>query len=315
MRLCRYQHNGNVQAAFYFDDGIVSLAQAAAELNVRLPTPTSDNLLDFLPPEGKSSAAVAQLYDKYQKLSEPEQQRLRVPLDSVRLRVPVALPRKVILLAGNYAEHIREGGGQAPEQRDTFPYFFWKPPSTTLTHPGDPIRIPRISPDHIDWEIELGVVIGRRCSHVSEKDALGCVAGYTVCNDVSDRQFRLNPNRKPREKDSFFDWLHGKWHDTFLPMGPCIRAASTVSDPQQFRLRLSVDGKLMQDSSTAHMIFPVASVVAILSSFVTLEPGDVISTGTPSGVGAGRQPPVFLRSGQVVDAEIAGIGSLRNPVV
>jgi 2-keto-4-pentenoate hydratase/2-oxohepta-3-ene-1,7-dioic acid hydratase in catechol pathway len=222
---------------------------------------------------------------------------------------------KIILLAGNYAEHIKEGGGMAVERQKTFPYFFWKPPSTTLTHPEDPVRIPAVSPDHVDWEVELGVVIGRRCHGVSEKDALSYVAGYTVCNDISDRKFRINPGRTERPKDSFFDWLHGKWHDTFLPMGPCVLSAAAVPDPQKLPLKLRVNGQTMQDSSTAQMIFSVAALVAILSSFVTLEPGDVISTGTPSGVGNARKPPVYLKPGDTVEAEIGGIGVLRNPVV
>jgi 2-keto-4-pentenoate hydratase/2-oxohepta-3-ene-1,7-dioic acid hydratase in catechol pathway len=149
---------------------------------------------------------------------------------------------------------------------------------------------------------------------VSEAEALAHVAGYTICNDISDRKLRLNPARQPREKDRFFDWLHGKWHDTFLPMGPCVLSADAVSDPQQFPLKLKVNGQVMQDASTAQMVFPVAALVAILSGFVTLELGDVISTGTPSGVGFARKPPVFLKAGDVLEATIEGIGTLRSPV-
>ena len=134
--------------------------------------------------------------------------------------MPIAQPAKILLLAGNYATHVVERGGIAAERDETFPYVFMKPPTTTLTHPGDPIVIPRVSPDHIDWECELGVVIGRRCRDVDEAEALDYVAGYTVVNDISDRKFTPNPGRKPRERDKFFDWLHGKWHDTFCPIGP-----------------------------------------------------------------------------------------------
>ncbi len=177
------------------------------------------------------------------------------------------------------------------------------------------MRIPAVSPKHIDWEVELGVILGKRCSQVSEQDALNYVAGYTVCNDISDRRFQINPGRKKRDKDSFFDWLHGKWHDTFLPVGPCVVAATSVPDPQRLPLKLRVNGQVMQDASTAQMIFPVAALVAILSSFVTLEPGDIISTGTPSGVGHARKPPIYLKPGDLVEAEIGSIGVLRNPVV
>jgi 2,4-diketo-3-deoxy-L-fuconate hydrolase len=315
MRLCRYQHNGNVEAAFYFDDAIVSLNRLAAELGVKLPTPMSTNLLDYLPPEGKSAAATAQLHERFQKLAPAEQNRFRTTLGGVKLKVPVPDPAKVILLAGNYAEHIKEGGGVAVERQETYPYFFWKPPTTTLTHPGDPIKIPKVSPNHVDWEIELGVVLGKTCRDVTEADALKYVAGYTVCNDVSDRKFQINPGRKQREKDRYFDWLHGKWHDTFLPMGPCVRSAATVIDPQDFPLKLRVNGQTMQDASTKQMIFPVAALVSILSSFMTLEPGDIIVTGTPAGVGNGRKPPIFLKPNDHVEAEIAGIGLLANPVV
>jgi 2-keto-4-pentenoate hydratase/2-oxohepta-3-ene-1,7-dioic acid hydratase in catechol pathway len=323
MRLCRYQHNGNVEAAFYLDDAIINLHKLAAELGVKLPRSDSgnlshhvrDNLLNYLPPEGRDAATVTDLWSRFQKLSVADQARFRTTLDGIRLRVPVPDMKKAILLAGNYAEHIREGGGVAAERQETFPYFFWKPPSTTLTHPGDPIRIPKVSPNHVDWELELGVVIGKRTKDVSEQDALGCIAGYTVCNDVSDRKFQINPARKPRERDKFHDWLHGKWHDTFLPMGPCIRSAATLPDPQKLKMQLKVNGQLMQDASTGQMIFPVAALVSMLSSFMTLEPGDTIVTGTPAGVGHGRKPPVYLKSGDVVEAMIEEIGLLKNPVV
>ena len=312
MRLCRFEADGAVRAAFYDDAHVGALTQLARHFG--LVVPESNDLLDYLPPDGKAVSAVAELRDRYRKLPAAEQGRLQTATDTVRLLVPIPEPKKVILLAGNYGAHIAEGGGQAPERRETFPYFFWKPPSTTLTHPGDPIRIPKVSPDHVDWEIELGVVIGKTCRDVTEKDALGYVAGYSVCNDVSDRKFQINPERKKRDKDGFFDWLHGKWHDTFLPTGPCVRAADADVDPQKFPLKLKVNGQVMQDASTAQMIFPVAALVSILSSFITFEPGDIISTGTPSGVGKGRKPPIFLKAGDIIDAEIAGIGTLTNPV-
>lgn len=314
LRLCRYKKDCDPRAAFYLGDAVVDLLKAAEVLKVKLPTADSDDLLDFLP-GGKSAAEAVQLYQRYRKLSAEDQAKLRSSIGSVQLVVPIPAPKKVILLAGNYNEHILEGGGQATEQKETYPYFFWKPPSTTLTNPGDPIRIPKISPDTIDWEIELGVIIGKACQNVTEKDALHYVAGYSVCNDVSDRKFRINPGRKQRPKDGFFDWLHGKWHDTFLPMGPCVRAADADTNPQTFPLKLSVNGQVMQNASTNQMIFPVAALVSILSSFVALEPGDVISTGTPAGTGAGHKPPIFLKKGDVVEAEIAGIGLLKNPVV
>src|SRR5262245_38902921 len=313
MRLCRYQHNGTVEVALYQEESIVPVNRAADELMIRMPAPSS-NVLDYLPPEGRNFAALQRLDEAYRKLPAADQRRLSRPAKEARIRVPVSEPKKVILLAGNYAAHIVEGGGQAPERAETFPYFFWKPPSTTLTDPGAPIIIPRSSPDHIDWEIELGVVIGKKARHVTEKEALSFVAGYSVCNDVSDRRNRINPKRKPRDKDSYFDWLHGKWHDSFLPMGPCIRAATTVPDPQKLRLTLRVNGKVMQDANTGQMIFPVVALISILSDLVTLEPGDIIVTGTPSGVGHARKPPIYLKPRDEVVCEIESIGVLKNPV-
>jgi 2-keto-4-pentenoate hydratase/2-oxohepta-3-ene-1,7-dioic acid hydratase in catechol pathway len=314
MRLCRYQHNGTVEVALYFEDRVVSVNHLANDLNIRLPSANSPNILDYLAPHGRSAKETAQLAERFRQLSQADQRRLSRPIKEARLKAPLPDPKKVILLAGNYAAHIQEGGGMAVERESTFPYFFWKPPTTTLTDPGAPIKIPKVSPNHIDWEVELGVIIGRACRHVGEKDALGYVAGYTVCNDVSDRVMRINPKRKQREKDTFFDWLHGKWHDTFLPIGPCVRSAGSLPDPQKLRLTLKVNGKTMQDANTAQMIFPVAALVSILSSFVTLEPGDIIVTGTPQGVGHARKPPIYLRPKDNVEAEIEGIGVLTNPV-
>jgi 2,4-diketo-3-deoxy-L-fuconate hydrolase len=295
MRLCRFQREEGIGIGVYDEQGIVPLADC-----------DSADLLDYLPPDGRLIATAKAAGSRGRDAQREPASR---PL------VPIPAPKKVILLAGNYAEHIREQGGQAAEREQTFPYFFWKPPSTTLTNPGGAIVLPAVSPDHVDWEAELAVIIGRQARNVSERDALDYVAGYTVCNDVSDRNFKLQSKRQPRERDRFFDWLHGKWHDTFLPMGPCVLAAGPDVDPQQMAIRLRVNGKTMQDASTSQMIFPVAALISILSGFMTLERGDIISTGTPSGVGHGRKPPIYLRAGDVVEAEIERIGVLRNPVI
>lgn len=315
MRLCRYQHNGDVEVALYLDDKIVNINRVAEELNIRIQNP-SLNILDYLPPEGRNAQAAQRVADAFSKLPAADQRRLSRPMKEVQLRVPVTEPKKVILLAGNYAEHIREGGAEAPERAETFPNFFWKPPSTTMIATGEAIQIPAVSPEHVDWEIELAVIMGRRCRHVTERDALRHVAGYTICNDVSDRRFQINPKRKPRgPRDPFFDWLHGKWHDTFLPTGPCVLSAADVPDPQKLRVSLKVNGKIMQDGNTGQMIFPCAALISILSTFVTLEPGDMVVTGTPSGVGNARKPPIFLKPQDVVECEIENIGVLRNPVI
>lgn len=310
MRLCRFEHDGNVQVGIYQDESVIPLQVAAEAAGIDLPT--GDSLLPFLT-NGSAADAVTQLEQQLNSLLDEEKNGMQLDVDDVKLLVPVPNPTKLMLLAGNYSAHIEEGGGRAEERAKTFPYVFMKPPLTTLTNPGDPVRIPAISPDHIDWELELGIIIGKRCHGVSEADALGYVAGYTVVNDISDRKFKPNPDRAKRDKDGFFDWLHGKWHDTFCPMGPCVLPASDQPDPQTLKLTLKVNGEVEQDSSTAEMVFPVAAVVAFVSSITTLEPGDIISTGTPSGVGMAKGK--FLKNGDTLDATIGNIGTLTNPVV
>lgn len=317
MRLCRFSLDDTTLTGFYLDDRVVPVDQACDaycdERGVELLLPSTDELLDLLPPDGPSHLACSELSAWVEGLDDDALAELAIPVEDVRLLVPVPRPNKILLLAGNYAAHVAERGGQGAERSETFPYVFLKPPSTTLTHPFDPIVIPTSSPDHIDWECELGVVIGRECRDVAEEDALDHVAGYTVVNDVTDRKFTPNPSRKARERDKFFDWLHGKWHDTFCPVGPCILSADEAGEPQAFRLQLTVNDEVKQDGTTAQMVFPVASVIAFLSSFVTLEPGDIISTGTPSGVGSASG--TYLKPGDVVVASIDRIGRLENPIV
>jgi 2-keto-4-pentenoate hydratase/2-oxohepta-3-ene-1,7-dioic acid hydratase in catechol pathway len=310
MRLCRFEHDGQTQVGFYLDDIVIPLSSATESCGIE--TDATDSLLPLLP-GGTGRDSVLAIQSKLNELPAADLTALGLPTGSVRLLVPIPAPGKLMLLAGNYAKHIEEGGGRASERARTFPYVFMKPPGTTLTHPGDPIRIPEISPDHIDWELELGVIIGKRCKGVSEADALGHVAGYTVINDISDRKFKPNSNREERDKDGFFDWLHGKWHDTFCPCGPCVLPADECTDPQALHLTLKVNGEVEQDGSTAEMVFPVAAIIEFISSYVTLEPGDIISTGTTAGVGAAKNK--YLHNGDRVDAGIENIGVLTNPVV
>ncbi|WZO99460.1 fumarylacetoacetate hydrolase family protein [Isosphaeraceae bacterium EP7] len=318
MRLCRFQLDDDVTLiGFYLDDRVVSIDQATdvycEEVGVELLLPSTEEILDLLPPDGLYHLAAYELSRWVDALDDEALSELAIPVEDVQILAPIPNPGKVLLLAGNYAAHVIERGGVTAERDETFPWVFTKPPATTLTSQGNPIVIPAVSPDHVDWECELGVVIGRRCKGVSEADALDYVAGYTVVNDVSDRKFQPNPGRKPRERDKFFDWLHGKWHDTFLPMGPAILSVEDVPDPQALHLSLTVNGETKQDGSTGQMVFPVAAIIEFISSFVTLEPGDVISTGTPSGVGSATG--TYLKPGDLVEATIEGIGTLSNPVV
>lgn len=310
MRICRYRRQGEVQVGFYDEASIVPVAAAASAYGLDLPA--TDDVLSVLPPAGPSHSAARRLFD--QLAADPaRRQSLAIPSADVELLVPVPRPNKLFLLAGNYAEHIQEGGGVAAERAETFPYVFMKPPSTTLVDPGKPVEVPLSSPGAIDWELELAVIIGRRCKHVKEADALQYVAGYTVINDISDRKFRPNPGRKKRDRDSFFDWLHGKWHDSFCPCGPCVLSADALPDPQQLDMKLWLNDDLRQNASTAQQIFPVAAVIEFISNLVTLEPGDIISTGTPAGVG--NTTGTYVKPGDTLRASIPAIGTLVSPVV
>ncbi|MEX2174655.1 MAG: fumarylacetoacetate hydrolase family protein [Pirellulaceae bacterium] len=317
MRLCRFLHNQKTLVGLYDDKFVIPLTAAAdAYKNAThegVDLPGGDDLLDYLPPAGKAFAAAKQVADWAARNEGGVPAAARLPLDKIELLRPIARPNKLLLLAGNYNEHITEGGGQATQRAETFPYVFMKPPTTALTDPFKPVVIPQVSPDSIDWELELCVVIGRVARHVKEAEALDYVAGYTVVNDISDRKFRPNPGRKERGNDKWFDWEHGKWHDSFCPCGPCIASADAVTDPQKLAIKLSVNGDLKQNATTAQQIFPVAAVVAFVSDIVTLEPGDLIATGTPAGVGSASG--TFLKPGDRMEAWIEGIGTLVSPVV
>lgn len=306
MRLCRFGTEAQPRIGFYDEKRIIPLREAAAHRSIALPDST--DLLDYLP-NGSAHAAARDLAAWAETSAPPN---LALDPATVQLLVPIPKPNKIFLLAGNYADHIREGGGIAAERAETFPYVFMKPPTTTLTHPGRAIQLPTAAPDAVDWELELAVVIGRKAKRVTEADALNYVAGYTVLNDISQRRFKPNPGRKPREKDKFFDWLHGKWFDTFCPISGVVACAEEIPDPQALRMRLDLNGQVKQDASTSQMIFPVAAIIEFISQMVTLEPGDIISTGTPAGVGS--TTGTFLKPGDVMTGWIEKIGTLVTPV-
>lgn len=317
MRICRFRQNGRTQVGFYDDNFVAPLAAAAtAYANAthdRLPAFTGEELIDFLPPDGKQFAAAKKVADWAARNEGGLPASSRLPHSSVELLVPIPRPSKLLLLAGNYNEHLTEGGGAGTERAETFPYVFTKPPTTTLNDPGKPVVIPKVSPNSIDWELEICIVMGKKARHVREADALQYVAGYTVVNDISDRKFFPNPGRKQRTNDKWFDWEHGKWHDTFCPCGPCIASADAIPDPQKLKMTLKVNGNMKQNASTGQQIFPIAAVVAFISDIMTLEPGDLISTGTPGGVG--NTTGTYLKPGDHVEAWIEGIGTLVSPIV
>jgi len=204
---------------------------------------------------------------------------------------------KFICIGLNYADHAAETGAEIPQE----PVVFGKWTSAVVG-PNDAVRIPRGSVK-TDWEVELGVVIGKGGSYIAEEDALSHVAGYCVVNDVSEREYQIERGGT---------WDKGKGCDTFGPLGPWLVTADEIADPQQLDLWLEVDGKRYQNGNTRTMIFSVAHIISYLSRFMSLQPGDVISTGTPPGVGMGQKPPVYLRPGQVIRLGIAGLGEQRQ---
>jgi len=214
--------------------------------------------------------------------------------------VPLAIPRpgKIVCVGLNYRDHAAEGGQDLPKA----PLLFAKWPNT-LIGDGDAVVLPPES-TQVDYEAELGVVIGAKAKRVSERDALDHVAGYICVNDVSARDLQFADGQ----------WTRGKSPDTFCPVGPRLVPREEIADPQALAIRCLVNGKALQDSSTAQMIFSVAEIIAYTSQIITLEPGDLIATGTPAGVGVFRDPKVLLQDGDEVSVEIEGLGTLTNPI-
>jgi 2,4-diketo-3-deoxy-L-fuconate hydrolase len=236
-----------------------------------------------------------------------------VSLAEVKLLAPVPRPGKLLCLAGNYEEHIREGGRAEVHGSDrATPRVFLKPVPNTVCGPDDPILVGRTA-QFVDYEGELAVIIGRRGKYIPAAEALSYVGGVTCLNDVSERRLRIWERPEDRPWDRFFDWLNGKWCDSFAPMGPCVVPPADLGDVQNLRLVTRVNGEVVQQTSTAQMIFTVAQQIEYISHLMTLDPGDVIATGTPSGVGIARGVPLAV--GDTVEVEIEGVGLLRNPVV
>jgi 2-keto-4-pentenoate hydratase/2-oxohepta-3-ene-1,7-dioic acid hydratase in catechol pathway len=226
-------------------------------------------------------------------------------VNDVRFAVPIAAPGKIICIGANYHDHIAE---MAIPMAPSYPYSFLKPANNTLRASGDGVAVPK-NVEMMDWEAELGVVIGVTCRDVGVGSALGVIAGYTNFNDLSARDWLAS--RPPIG----VDWVRHKAFDGFAPMGPYLLAARFVEDPQRLAVRLSVNGIVKQDSSTQQMVFGVAEIIAHLTSIMTLHPGDVIASGTPAGVGHGQKPPQFLKAGDEVRMEVGRLGVLVTPII
>lgn len=228
-----------------------------------------------------------------------------VPNGVAQVAAPIR-PERIFCAASNYVEHANEMGTVLASKADSKPYMFIKL-SNTVIGTGENIQMPPET-QMLDWEIELAAVIGKRCRRISVDQALGAIAGYTIVNDVSARDLNVRSDYPFK-----FDWFQGKCHDTFAPIGPWIVPAWQIPDPQAVHLKLDVNGTPMQEDTTANMIWSVREQIAYLSTIVTLEPGDVVATGTPTGVGMGRG--IYLKDGDTIAATIRGIGTLTNKVV
>jgi 2-keto-4-pentenoate hydratase/2-oxohepta-3-ene-1,7-dioic acid hydratase in catechol pathway len=281
MKLATFSHEGVTRIGLVDGEQIVDLAAAAPSL----PT----DMLAFL------EAGPAALQTAHATLAEGP----RIALSEVTLEAPIARPPKFLAVGLNYADHVAESGLDAPKH----PTIFNKQ-STCVVGPGAAIHVPKAS--HVlDYVGELGMVIGRRCRHVTRDEAPDVIAGYTIVNDATVRDWQL---RIPT-------WTMGKSFDTHGPIGPWIVTRDEVTDPHRLRLRTWVNGDLRQDSNTKELIFDCFALVEHLSTAFTLEPGDVIATGTPSGVGISMKPPGLLKAGDVVRIEIEGIGEIENPMI
>jgi 2,4-diketo-3-deoxy-L-fuconate hydrolase len=234
------------------------------------------------------------------KLAALDPARLPAVEGKPRLGAPVTGISKFVAIGLNYSDHAKETGNQIP----TEPIFFLKA-NTALNGPDDAVEKPRGS-TKLDWEVEIAAIIGTRAKYVSEADALNHVAGYCVCNDVSERNFQI---------ERLGQWTKGKSHDTFGPLGPWLVTKDEIADVQKLSMWLDVNGERRQTGSTSTMIFSIAKCVSYVSQFLTLLPGDIITTGTPPGVGSGMKPPKFLNAGDVVTLGIEGLGEQRQEIV
>jgi 2-keto-4-pentenoate hydratase/2-oxohepta-3-ene-1,7-dioic acid hydratase in catechol pathway len=238
--------------------------------------------------------------DRLQKFVESNRGKLPKLSNDVRLASPIARPSKIICIGLNYADHAKETNAQIPKE----PIIFFKS-TTALIGPNDDVVIPKNS-NKSDWEVELAVVIGKKTSYVEESEALNYVAGYCLHNDLSEREFQLERGGQ---------WVKGKSCDTFAPLGPFLATKDEIKDVDNLRLWLKLNGQTMQDGTTANLIFKIPFLVSYLSQFMTLLPGDIISTGTPAGVGLGMNPQVYLKPGDVMELGIDGLGTSKQNVI
>ncbi len=298
MRLVTYRSpSGEPRAGILVDrDGTDAVIDIAAASRGALPA----DLLSIIAKGDAVASALAQL-------SSAE----ATPLSDRTLLTPIARPGKLIAAAGNFQAHVIEGGRPAVDKTRTVPKLFLKP-STSIIGPGDALDLPEVS-SAVDWELELAIVIGTGGRNIPVDSALDHVFGYTVINDISARRMDWDiAERAEGAWEGFFDWLEGKWVDGFAPIGPWIVTSDEVPDPDSLKLRLLVNGEVRQEATTAEMIFDTRELIAFASRLMTLEPGDIIATGTPAGVGDTHGN--YLAEGDLMEGWVERIGTLVTPV-
>lgn len=314
MKLVSARHGDRSQAGVLLDGEILLLAPAGAVLGEIAGLPAT--LLDILRQGEDALSALRAACGRLDREAELKDALRRsgalVAADGVDLDAPIPVPGTLYAAGMNYRDHLEEMNTPVPKE----PFVFIKGVGS-VAGPHDDIVLPEGHRDMVDWEGELAVVIGRECHRVGEDEALDFVAGYTVANDVSARDWVAAIQANPGVFEPIVNWdrnVLGKGFPTFCPLGPVLVTADEIADPQALKLETRIDGEIVQSSNTGNMVFSAARLIAHLSYWLVLRPGDVLLTGTPAGVGAGRKPQRFLHSGERVDVEIEGIGTLSNRV-
>ncbi len=310
MRIGYIEKNKRPQVCVVQDDRVILVQEVYEQYGKKLKSPSVPphiftHPLLFIENFPKIKRTIFEILSLVEKT--PKEIRGILPLSKVKLQAPVPKPGTIYCLARNYTDHILEFHEKVMEQDKMVPPLFIKP-QTCVTGPGASVVLPKVG-QKIDWEAELAVVIGKKAKYVVPERALQYVFGYTCMLDISERGLKIRERMEDRGRDKFFDWLNGKWMDTFAPQGPWIVTRDEIKDPQNLNISLSVNGVEKQKGNTGQMIFPVAEIISYLSRIVTLMPGDIISTGTPSGVGA--PSGTFLKNGDFIEMSIEKVGSLQ----
>jgi len=289
------------------NEGVISLSEAHRDRGGRIALPPAGDAVDLL---RGGKALLDEVREVQEWALESGWERI-LALDDVTLLAPIQSPPKFLLMAANYAKHVNESGRPLVDKADRIPRFFLKPTSSIIG-PGAAVQLPKQLGTAVDYEGELGVVIGRRGSNIPLEKASDYIAGYLNVNDVSARKISLDSRQRTDVWDDFFDWIWGKWFDSFGPLGPYL-VVDDFAVNQDVRVTTRINGELRQDAPVTDMIYTIEESITWISRFMALEVGDIISTGTPSGVG--NATGTFLGPGDVMEVEVTGLGVLRNPVV